>query len=131
MAAHVRRIRSDLLLSDCSPLCTHRVQPGRKEMDTALKFGMVCKAWRCRARTVLSNRIQYLPDQNAVQGLEMLEARSRYARKYNSVLARTCESHPDAQFHICQTGTSDQEDLSASPTNARRIVVPRRAFINR
>nr|WMC99155.1 helix-turn-helix domain-containing protein [Aminobacter aminovorans] len=34
----------------------------------------------------------------------MLEAPSWYARKYNSVLARTRETDPDAEFHISQTG---------------------------
>lgn len=35
----------------------------------------------------------------------MLEAPNWYARKYNSVIARTRESDPDAEFHIRQTGT--------------------------
>jgi AraC-like DNA-binding protein len=34
----------------------------------------------------------------------MLEAPNWYARKYNSVLARTRETDPDAEFHIRQTG---------------------------
>lgn len=35
----------------------------------------------------------------------MLDAPNWYARKYNSVLARTRESDPDAEFHIRQIGT--------------------------
>src|SRR5437868_1105082 len=34
----------------------------------------------------------------------MLEAPNWYARKYNSVVARTHESDPDAEFHIQQIG---------------------------
>lgn len=34
----------------------------------------------------------------------MLEAPNWYARQYNSVVARTRESDPDAEFHIQQIG---------------------------
>lgn len=39
----------------------------------------------------------------------MLEAPNWYARKYNSVVARTRESDPDAEFHIKQIGAQHHE----------------------
>jgi len=44
----------------------------------------------------------------------MLEAPNWYARKYNSVVARTGESDPDAEFHIRQIGAQHHESRLAT-----------------
>jgi len=44
----------------------------------------------------------------------MLEAPNWYARKYNSVVARTGESDPDAEFHIRQISAQHHESRLAT-----------------
>src|SRR5687768_16078455 len=54
------------------------------------------------------------PGSNGALREAMLEAPNWYARKYNSVVARTRESDPDAAFHIQQIGAQRHESRLAT-----------------